>query len=98
MFKAINHYLSKQGIKYIKPEKAGPHKEEMQGLKELGQAARKEMRLLSQALEERITPFAMTRVSNWASQAQICRPHFWTYYYGPEDQTDDVALALRLYR
>ena len=43
MLENIQSYLSKQGVKYIKPEKAGPHKEEMEDLKALGQAARKEM-------------------------------------------------------
>ena len=46
MLENIQAYLSKQGVKYIKPEKAGPHKEEMEDLKALGQAARKEMQTL----------------------------------------------------
>ena len=97
MLENIKVYLSKQGVKYIKPEKAGPHQEEMEMLKALGQAARKEMQVLSKALEERLTPFKMDRVSNWANQAQICRPHFWCYYRAPEDSLDDVAMAIRLY-
>ena len=97
MLENIKAYLSKQGVKYIKPEKAGPHQEEMEMLKALGQAARKEMQVLSKALEERLTPFKMDRVSNWANQAQICRPHFWCYYRAPEDSLDDVAMAIRLY-
>ena len=66
----------------------------MEDLKALGQAARKEMQVLSKALEERLTPFKMDRVSNWANQAQICRPHFWCYYRAPEDSLDDVAMAI----
>ena len=97
MLENIQSYLSKQGVKYIKPEKAGPHKEEMEDLKALGQAARKEMQTLSKVLEERLAPFKMDRVSNWANQAQICRPHFWCYYRAPEDSLDDVAMAIRLY-
>ncbi|MFR2959113.1 MAG: HI_0552 family protein [Streptococcus salivarius] len=97
MLENIQAYLSKQGVKYIKPEKAGLHQEEMEDLKALGQAARKEMQVLSKALEERLTPFKMDRVSNWANQAQICRPHFWCYYRAPEDSLDDVAMAIRLY-
>ena len=77
MLENVQAYLSKQGVKYIKPEKAGPHKEEMEDLKALGQAARKEMQTLAKLLEERLAPFKMDRVSNWANQAQICRPHFW---------------------
>lgn len=97
MLENIKAYLSKQGVKYIKPEKAGLHQEEMEALKALGQAARKEMQVLSKALEERLAPFKMDCVSNWANQAQICRPHFWCYYRAPEDSLDDVAMAIRLY-
>lgn len=97
MLENIKAYLSKQGVKYIKPEKAGPHQEEMEMLKALGQAARKEMQALAKLLEERLAPFKMDRVSNWANQAQICRPHFWCYYRAPEDSLDDVAMAIRLY-
>ena len=97
MLENIQSYLSKQGVKYIKPEKAGPHKEEMEDLKALGQAARKEMQALAKLLEERLAPFKMDRVSNWANQAQICRPHFWCYYRAPANSLDDVAMAIRLY-
>lgn len=97
MLEKVQAYLSKQGVKYIKPEKAGPHQEEMEVLKALGQAARKEMQTLAKLLEERLAPFKMDRVSNWANQAQICRPHFWCYYRAPEDSLDDVAMAIRLY-
>ena len=97
MLENIQSYLSKQAVKYIKPEKAGPHQEEMENLKALGQAARKEMQTLAKLLEERLAPFKMDRVSNWANQAQICRPHFWCYYRAPEYSLDDVAMAIRLY-
>ena len=97
MLENIQAYLSKQVVKYIKPEKAGPHQEEMESLKSLGQAARKEMQTLAKLLEERLAPFKMDRVSNWANQAQICRPHFWCYYRAPEDSLEDVAMAIRLY-
>lgn len=50
MLENVQAYLSKQGVKYIKPEKAGPHKEEMEDLKALGQAARKEMQTLAKLL------------------------------------------------
>ena len=43
MLENVQAYLSKQGVKYIKPEKAGPHQEEMEDLKALGQAARKDV-------------------------------------------------------
>ena len=47
MLEKVQAYLSKQGLKYIKPEKAGPHQEEMEDLKALGQGARKEMQTLA---------------------------------------------------
>ena len=97
MLENVKAYLSKQGVKYIKPEKAGQHQKEMEVLKALGQAARKEMQTLAKRLEERLAPFKMDCVSNWANQAQICRPHFWCYYRAPEDSLDDVAMAIRLY-
>ena len=53
MLENVQAYLSKQGVKYIKPEKAGPHMEEMEDLKALGQVARKEMQTLAKLLEER---------------------------------------------
>ncbi|MFC3928654.1 HI_0552 family protein [Streptococcus caprae] len=97
MYQELSTYLSYQGDHYIKPERAGALAPLMVELKDAGQEARKVFTSLSKALEERIRPFKMTRVSNWANQAQIARPHFWTYYRLPEDSEDDVALAIRLY-
>lgn len=56
----------------------------MEALKTLGQAAHKEIQFLSKALEERLDPMKMDRVSNWAKK--VCRPHFWCYYRAPGDQ------------
>lgn len=83
MLENIQSYLSKQGVKYIKPEKAGPHQEEMEDLKALGQAARKEMQTLAKLLEERLAPFKMDRVSNWANQAQNMSPALLVLLQGP---------------
>lgn len=73
MLENVQAYLSKQGVKYIKPEKAGPHKEEMEDLKALGQAARKEMQTLAKLLEERLAPFKMDRVSNSIRHKYVAR-------------------------
>ena len=97
MYQALNHYLSYQGMKYIKPEKAGVLEQEMLTFKAAGQEARKAFTAISKVLEEMIAPFQMERVSNWASQAQLGRPHFWCYFKRPEDREDEVALAIRLY-
>ncbi|MGT2906823.1 HI_0552 family protein [Streptococcus dentiloxodontae] len=97
MFQEIARYLTFQGFKYIKPEKAGPLADEMTALKKLGQAARSEFTEIAKTLAPKVAPFELTRVSNWANQAQVARPHFWCYYRQPEDAQDDVALAIRLY-
>lgn len=97
MFETIRQYLSHQGIKYIMSEKAGSRYDEMLALKTLGQSARREFQTLLERFSEHIIPFERQRVSNWANQAQVLRPHFWCYFQRPEDQTDDVGIALRLY-
>ncbi|MBM7636468.1 ribonuclease P [Streptococcus saliviloxodontae] len=97
MFRKINEYFTYQGFKYIKPEKAGNQAREMEAFKALGQAARQEMQLLTKCLDERLTDFKITRVSNWANQAQVGRPHFWCYFMEEESSADDVGIAIRLY-
>lgn len=97
MFENLKAYLTQQGFKYIKPEKAGSLAEEMIALKTLGQSARAEFTEIAKVLALKVSPFEMMRVSNWANQAQVARPHFWCYYKQPEDNQDDVGLAIRLY-
>lgn len=97
MYQELNDYLAYQGMKYIKPEKAGSLQAEMIRFKACGQAARTVFIHLSKALVAEVSPFEMVRVSNWASQAQLGRPHFWCYYKQAEDAQDDVAIAIRLY-
>lgn len=97
MFENLKAYLTQQGFKYIKPEKAGSLAEEMIALKTLGQSARAEFTEIAKVLALKVSPFEMMRVSNWANQAQVVRPHFWCYYKQPEDNQDDVGLAIRLY-
>ncbi len=57
MFSQINHYLAYQGLKYVKPEKAGTEADAMRAFKEQGQAARAEMRNLSKALSQDLPGF-----------------------------------------
>ena len=97
MYQKLSTYLDYRGFKYIKPEKAGHLAAEMKDLKALGQAARAEFTEIAKTLEPKVAPFQMTRVSNWANQAQIARPHFWCYFKRPEDSQDDVGIAIRLY-
>lgn len=97
MFSDINNYLTYQGLKYVKPEKAGTEADAMIAFKAQGQAARAEMTTLSKALSQALPGLKMDRVSNWANQAQVGRPHFWTYFYGIDDDYDEVGFAIRLY-
>lgn len=97
MFSDINNYLAYQGLKYVKPEKAGAEADAMMAFKAQGQAARAEMTTLSKALSQALPGFKMDRVSNWANQAQIGRPYFWTYFHDIDDDYDEVGLAIRLY-
>lgn len=97
MLEKIEEYLAYQGMKYVKPEKAGELAPVMKEIRVLAQSARREFEELSLDLASKVLPFQPERVSQWMNQAQICRPHFWTYYRLPSDSNHDVALAIRLY-
>lgn len=57
MLESLKKYLPYQGMKYIKPEKAGNLTETMSNLRQLAQSSRNEFTLLSQSLAERVGPF-----------------------------------------
>ncbi|HEM5495446.1 hypothetical protein HO906_06270 [Streptococcus suis] len=97
MLEQCRRYLDYQGVHYCKPEKAGALAGDMIALRNVAQAARKEFQTLSLVLAEHVSPFVPERVSQWMNQAQICRPHFWTYYRFPSASLTDSALAIRLY-
>lgn len=97
MLEQCRRYLDYQGVHYCKPEKAGALAGDMIALRNVAQAARKEFQTLSLVLAEHVSPFVPERVSQWMNQAQICRPHFWTYYRLPTASLTDSALAIRLY-
>ncbi|HFI0640635.1 TPA: hypothetical protein ACGO14_000516 [Streptococcus suis] len=97
MLEQCHRYLDYQGVHYCKPEKAGASVSDMTTLRNLAQAARKEFQTLSLALAEQVSPFVPERVSQWMNQAQICRPHFWTYYRLPSASPSAPAFAIRLY-
>ncbi|MGQ7359234.1 hypothetical protein ACTGWZ_09110 [Streptococcus suis] len=97
MLEQCRRYLDYQGVHYCKPEKAGALAGDMIALRNVAQAARKEFQTLSLALTEQVGPLVPERVSQWMNQAQICRPHFWTYYRLPSASLTDSALAIRLY-
>lgn len=97
MLEQCRRYLDYQGVHYCKPEKTGALAGDMIALRNVAQAARKEFQTLSLVLAEHVSPFVPERVSQWMNQAQICRPHFWTYYRLPSASLTDSALAIRLY-
>ncbi|HFI0271016.1 TPA: hypothetical protein ACGO3Z_000533 [Streptococcus suis] len=97
MLEQCRRYLDYQGVHYCKPEKAGALAGDMIALRNVAQVARKEFQTLSLVLAEHVSPFVPERVSQWMNQAQICRPHFWTYYRLPYASLTDSALAIRLY-
>lgn len=97
MLEQCRRYLDYQGVHYCKPEKAGALAGDMITLRNVAQTARKEFQTLSLVLAEHVSPFVPERVSQWMNQAQICRPHFWTYYRLPSASLTDSALAIRLY-
>ena len=94
---AIQRYLSYHGEKYIMPEKAGVLKEVMQTFKREGQAARLAFSDLAKAFQRQHPRFRLDRVSNWASQAQVGRPHFWVYLQEEGREISDPLYAFRLY-
>ena len=57
MFENLKAYLTQQGFKYIKPEKAGSLAEEMIALKTLGQSARAEFTEIAKVLALKVSPF-----------------------------------------
>ena len=69
MLESLKKYLPYQGMKYIKPEKAGNLTETMSNLRQLAQSSRNEFTLLSQSLAERVGHFRAERVSQWMNQA-----------------------------
>ncbi|MER0123914.1 HI_0552 family protein [Streptococcus sp. ZJ100] len=96
LFPAIATFLPYQGDKYIAPEKAGELEESMREMKKVAQAARKEFQQLAKAFHRSQPHLDMHRTSQWMNQAQIARPHFWTYFQA-EGAVSEPMFALRLY-
>ncbi len=95
-YAAIKAYLPYQGAKYVQPQKAGAEEAAMQQFKREGQAARLAFSQLAKDFQTLHPQFTLDRVSNWASQAQLGRPHFWVYLTEDGDLTLPM-YALRLY-
>ncbi|MTB63543.1 ribonuclease P [Streptococcus sp. zg-86] len=96
LFPALAAFLSYQGDKYMAPEKAGELRTSMLEMKIVAQTARKEFQQLAQAFHRFQPHLDMHRTSQWMNQAQIARPHFWTYFQA-EGAVSEPMFALRLY-
>lgn len=95
-YSAISSFLARKGVKYVMPEKAGDLRQEMEQIKREGQEARLAFSQLTKEFQVLYPTFSLQRVSNWANQAQIARPHFWVYLMGHGEITEPM-FALRLY-
>lgn len=97
MYQILSAYLAYHGQKYIRPDKAGGAAMEMLHFKEKGQQARKAFQDFMRDVSSLLPDFQPEKVSLWANQAQMARPHFWCYFRQPSDEKSWVALAFRLY-
>ena len=96
-YQDLNTFLKQVGNPYHKPEKAGPLADETRTIRSQGQVARAAFTKLAKALTDEMASYQIQRVSLWASQAQVLRPHFWCYFLGEGDQLNRPLFAIRLY-
>ena len=95
---SLTDYLIYQGQHYRNPAKLdNPVEiEGMENLKRSGQAARQAFSKLATAFRQAFPDWTQARVSAWMNQAQVARPHFWVYYFPPENRLASPSFALRL--
>jgi len=84
--------------KYIKPEKAGDLKEDMELFRENGQEARKIFTQIAKSLEEKLDNFHVQKVSSWMNQAQIARPFLWVFFKREDESVEEPEFALRVFK
>ena len=84
--------------KYIKPEKAGDLKEDMELFRKNGQEARKIFTQIAKSLEEKLDNFHVQKVSSWMNQAQIARPYLWVFLKQEGDIESESRIALRVFK
>ncbi len=95
---SLTDYLTYQGQHYRNPAKLdNPIEiEDMENLKKSGQVARQAFTKLAIVFGQAFPDWAQGRVSAWMNQAQVARPHFWVYYFPPENRPASPSFALRL--
>ena len=94
--KEIKDYLAYQGEQYRNPDKAGVERDKMLSMRSKGQGARKSFTYLAECFQARNTDWNLHPTSQWMSQAQRLRPHFWVYLQR-EGHVTEPMMALRLY-
>ena len=94
-YKPLIEYTNYEGKKYVKPEKAGDLKEDMELFRKNGQNARKVFTEIAKALED---GFHLQKVSSWMNQAQIARPYLWVFLRQDGDSDTESGIALRVFK
>ena len=97
-YKPLIEYTDYAERKYIKPEKAGDLKEDMELFRKKGQTARKIFTEIAKSLEEKMEGFYLQRVSSWMNQAQIARPYLWVFLKQEGESECESGIALRVFK
>ena len=97
-YKPLIEYTNYERKKYIKPEKAGDLKEDMELFRKNGQNARKVFTEIAKALKEKTDGFHLQKVSSWMNQAQIARPYLWVFLRQDGDSESESGIALRVFK
>ena len=96
MLNKIRDYLDFAGLHYRNPDKAGEEREKMMAFRHKGQEARKAFTELAKAFQASHPEWQLQQTSQWMSQAQRLRPHFWAYLQR-DGQVTEPMMAIRLY-
>ena len=97
-YKPLIEYTDYAERKYIKPEKAGDLKEDMELFRKNGQAARKIFTEIAKSVEENVEGFHLQKVSSWMNQGQVARPYLWVFLRQDGDSDTESGIALRVFK
>ena len=97
-YNPLIEYTNYEGKKYVKPEKAGDLRKDMELFRKNGQNARKVFTEIAKALEEKTDGFHLQKVSSWMNQAQIARPYLWVFLRQDGDSESESGIALRVFK
>ena len=97
-YKPLIEYTNYERKKYIKPEKAGDLRKDMELFRKNGQNSRKVFTEIAKAVEEKMEGFQLQKVSSWMNQAQIARPYLWVFLKQEGDIESESGIALRVFK